>query len=123
MSELVYCAIPSRLRHLVTEVNDYVSVRGHGPLNPFQAFEYERFEGGAPGRVLTLLWTRRLVSIADQVWLFGVSEGALRDACIGILLQKRVLAVRGFDPNWDTYWSALAPSFGTLLPQELPAIA
>lgn len=50
MTKLVYCATPSRISSKRKEVMDFITAQGLGPFHPFQAFEYERFEGGPIGR-------------------------------------------------------------------------
>ena len=77
--KLVYCATPSRISNKRKEIMDFVTKQGHGPLHPFQAFEYERFEGGPVGREKSMEFCRRAVKICDEYWLFGISHGTLEE--------------------------------------------
>ncbi|HLD04664.1 MAG TPA: hypothetical protein VJG90_03005 [Candidatus Nanoarchaeia archaeon] len=65
MSLLIYCATPSRISEKRESIMDFVSSQGHGPFHPFQAFEYERFEGGMVGRERTMEFCRRAVDIVN----------------------------------------------------------
>ena len=66
MSKLVYCATPARLKAKQKEIMDFVTTQGYGPFHPFQAFEYERFEGGHLGRKKTLEFCKRAIEICDE---------------------------------------------------------
>lgn len=77
VSLLVYAACPSRLAHKSNAILKFVANHGHAPLHPFQAFPYDLFEGGKPGRERTLEWCCRLIDICDELWLFGISDGTL----------------------------------------------
>lgn len=74
---LVYAACPSRLAHKTDAILEFVVHHGQAPLHPFQAFPYDLFEGGKPGRERTLEWCCRLIDVCDELWLFGISDGTL----------------------------------------------
>jgi len=116
--KLVFCCQPSRLQNKVKEVMDFVTEKGLGPLSGLHAFEFERFEEGPIGREKTMEFCLRLVDIADEFWVFGISEGAMielehfmktrRDRPIKLYMDK-------FDPEWKAYYEKLKPRFGDLL--------
>ncbi len=67
MTELIYCATPSRLVDKIEEIMDYVTERGLAPFHPFQAFSYKRFEGNpAIGREKAMEFCFRTVEIPDR---------------------------------------------------------
>ena len=105
MQELVYCATPSRLSYKMNDIMNFVSDQGKGPFHPFQAFPYERFEGGIIGREKSMEFCRRAIGICDEIYLFGVSEGTLDDLLEGRKQKKPVSEfVEKFDPEWRRYY-------------------
>ena len=100
MKLLIYCATPSRLNYKMKEIMDFVTNEGNAPFHPFQAFPYERFEGGPIGREKTMEFCRKAISICDKVYLFGISKGALDDVKEGKKLKKPIKEfVELFDPE------------------------
>lgn len=98
---------------------DYVTKQGFGPFHPFQAFEYERFEGGPIGRKKTMAFCCRAVEICDEFWLFGISEGTLTELTHVINFNKnnptnpkkiRHLYEK-FDPEWKDYYAKYSNHF------------
>lgn len=115
---LVYCATPSRMASKKQEIMDFVTKRGCGPFHPFQAFEYERFEGGPIGRKKTMEFCCRAVGICDEFWLFGVSGGTLTELCYVLkrnLRRKKPKPIRlfldKFDKDWQTEYEKLRKEF------------
>jgi hypothetical protein len=105
MKLLIYCATPSRLNFKIKEIMDFVTKEGNAPFHPFQAFPYERFEGGSIGREKTMEFCRRAISICDEVYLFGISKGTLDDINEGKRQQKPISEfVEKFDPEWRKYY-------------------
>lgn len=107
---LIYCATPSRLSGKKKEIMDFVTEQGYGPFHPFQAFEYERFEGGAIGRKRTMEFCCRAIDICDEFWMFGISEGTLIELCYVLkknLRRKRSKLIRLFLNEFDKdVWQA-----------------
>tara|TARA_Y100000310_G_scaffold345160_1_gene462270 strand:- start:10016 stop:10315 length:300 start_codon:yes stop_codon:yes gene_type:complete len=90
--------------------------KGHGPLHPFQAFEYERFEGGPVGREKSMEFCRRAVKICDEYWLFGISHGTLEELVHALKLKKPVkLFLDDWDPKWERYYEELGLKYGNPL--------
>jgi hypothetical protein len=110
---LIYCATPARLAEKKKEIMDFVTKKGLGPFHPFQAFEYERFEGGPIGREKTIEFCCRAIDICDEFWLFGVSEGTLAELCHAIKRKKPIrLFIDEFDKNWRKEYKRLKNKFG-----------
>lgn len=112
MSKLIYCATPARLNTKKKEIMDFVTNKGHGPFHPFQAFEFERFEGGAPGREKTLEFCERAVEMCDEFWLFGISNGTLRELIHAQKIKKLVkLFLDDFDSEWKQNYDILKEQY------------
>ena len=117
MSDLIYCAMPSRLIHRMKDVMDYVTGQGLAPLHPFQALPYERFEGNPKvGRIKAMEYCLRLVTIADKFYMFGVSNGTLEEVVYAIKIKKPVvLQFKGFDLEWQKFYKELGSKYGNPL--------
>jgi hypothetical protein len=121
--KLVYCATPARLSSKRVEIMNYVTEHGGGPFHPFQAFEYERFEGGPIGREKTIEFCCRAIEICDEFWLFGISEGTLIELAYIINFnknnknnQKEIRYLyKTFDPEWKGYYEKHRDRFTGLL--------
>jgi len=119
MCRLVYCATPSRMTRNKKKIMDFVTARGCAPFHPFQAFEYKRFEGGPVGRDKTMEFCCRAIDICDEFWMFGISEGTLKELC-HVLKQNSVsknpkpirLFLNEFDKNWRAEYRKLKVWFG-----------
>lgn len=112
MSKLIYCATPARLNSKRKEIMDFVTSQGYGPFHPFQAFEYERFEGGVLGREKTLEFCKRAVEMCDEFWLFGVSNGTLQELTCAQRLKKPVkLFIDVFDLEWEHNYENLKEQY------------
>jgi len=94
---------------------DFVTDIGHGPFHPFQAFEYERFEGGPVGREMTIEFCKKAIEICDEFWMFGVSDGTLQELLHAKRLGKPTkLLLNEFDPNWRDAHEALKTKYKQL---------
>jgi len=115
---LIYCATPSRLKHKVGEIMDFVTKQGYGPFHPFQAFELERFEDGPIGRGKTMEFCLRAISICDEFWIFGVSEGTLIELSHVIknldvtVPRPKIRVFPEFDLEWEQEYTKLKDRFG-----------
>ena len=112
MVKLIYCAQPGRLPNKKRKVMSFVSRHGGAPLHPFQAFPFGLYEGGPIGREKTMKFCRRLISISDEVWLFGVSEGTLEDLNHAVKIKKPIKLHLEFDPEWKRYYNKLKRKYG-----------
>lgn len=121
MSKLIYCAMPARMKNRMIDIMDYVTAKGLGPLHPFQALPYERYEGGPLGRERTMEICCRLINICDEFWVFGVSQGTLIET---VHTQKTPekpirLEIEAFDPQWREFYAKLGQQFGNPLDKML----
>jgi hypothetical protein len=114
MSELIYCAMPSRLIHKMKDIMDYVTNQGYAPLHPFQALPYERFEGNPKiGRIKAMEYCLRLIDISDKFYMFGVSNGTLEEVVHAIKIGKPVvLQFEAFDIDWKKFYAELGQKYG-----------
>ena len=111
--KLIYCATPSRLANKKKEIMDFVTRKGLGPFHPFQAFEYERFEGGPIGREQTMKFCCRAIDICDEFWLFGISQGTLTELNYALKRGRAVnLILNEFDKDWQKEYETLKDKFG-----------
>jgi len=116
MTKLIYCATPSRLKDKLNEIMDFVTDKGYGVFHPFQAFPYERFEGGPVGREKSMEFCFRAVSICDEFWMFGVSKGTLEELTYAIKYNIPVkLFLSEFDENWEKNYQEFKEQYGDLL--------
>ncbi len=110
--ELIYCATPGRINDKKNEIMELVEEKGQAPFHPFQAFPYELFEGGEPGRENTIKFCKRAIDICDQFWLFGVSKGTLTELNHAIEKEKQIkLFHEEFDPEWKEKYEELKEDF------------
>lgn len=120
MSELIYCATPSRLVHRLNDMIDLVTNQGDGPLHPFLALPYDRYEEGPVGRAVTMEFCLRLVNICDRFYMFGVSEGTMKEVVHAIGMKKPIsLKFDGFDSDWKKFYNILGPKYGNPLDKLL----
>ena len=116
MSKLIYWATPARLQPKKKEIMDFVSEQGYGPFHQFQAFEYDRFEGGKIGREKTLEFCERAVAMCDEFWLFGISPGTLRELIYAQNCQKPIkVFIDNFDPEWKQNYKMLKAEYNNPL--------
>jgi hypothetical protein len=111
LSKLIYCATPSRLAVKTGDIMGFVAEQGHAPLHPFQALPYEMFEGNPKiGRSKSMEWCLKLMGICDEVWLFGISEGTLKEIAYAAKIHKPLrIELDKFDPEWRKLYRKLGP--------------
>ena len=116
MSKLIYCAMPARMKDKMTEIMDFVTAKGYGPLHPFQALPYERFEGGPLGRQRTMDICCKLIDTCDEFWMFGVSQGTLIEVVHTQKSPNKPVELHfEFDPQWREFYAKLGGQFGNPL--------
>lgn len=113
--KLIYCATPGRINEKKEEIMDFVEKKGNAPFHPFQAYPYERFEGGQPGRKRTMKFCKRSVDVCDELWLFGVSKGTLTELKHALDRGKTIRTFLEFDPRWKEKYEELKDQYGALL--------
>jgi len=121
MAKLI-CATPARMADKKKEIMDFVTKQGLGPFHPFQAFEYDRFEGGPVGREKTMDFCKRSIKICDEFWLFGISEGTLDELEYAVKTNKPVKChYEKFDPEWKKYYLKFKSRFVGLFSSISPS--
>lgn len=115
MTKLVYCATPSRLEPYTDRIIELVGAIGLAPLHPFKAMPRKYFENGKPGRRLSMDYCLRLVSISDEVHVFGISDGVLQETSHALRLGKPVvLNLENWAPGdeeWRKFYAELGPKY------------
>lgn len=100
--QLVYCATPSRLSHQAEAICEFVDRIGYAPLQPLIALPRKHFEGNINvGREKTLEHCERLIEICEEFWLFGISEGTVREFLKANDLNKPIRLIKKFDGDWE----------------------
>ena len=117
-SKLIYMAVPNRLiveDKSIEKQMDVVTKEGNAPLHPFQAYPFERYEGGPIGKARTWDYCCRLVDIADEVYLFGIGHGTLNETAHAIKKGKPIkLLMDQWDPDWKKHYSTRTPKLKIL---------
>jgi len=111
--KLIYMAVPTRLvngQESMEKQMDVITKEGNAPLHPFQAYPYERYEGGPVGKVKTWEFCCRLIDIADEVYLFGIGHGTLNEVAYAIKKDKPIkLLMDVWDPDWKKHYATRTP--------------
>ena len=99
---------------------DFVTDKGLAPLHPFQAFPFERYEGNPKiGRADTMNYCMKAISLADEFWVFGVSDGVLQEVVEALRLGKPIqLHLKDWKPGdseWQKYYKKLGPKYNNPL--------
>lgn len=122
-SKLVYAASPSRLVYKKDEMMTFIAYHGNAGLHPFNSFPYHYYEGGVIGRKTTMQWCCRLIDIADEFWLFGISEGVLEEFRYFVRQNEKLdkkkefkVFVKEFDFDWAKYLEEYKTRFKDVIP-------
>lgn len=81
---------------------DYVESKNNAAFNPFLAFPLERFELGKVGIEITMEYCKRAVEMCDELWIFGLSEGTMKEMSHAIKIKKPIKTIKEFDENWES---------------------
>ena len=111
----MYCAIPTRLRHLREPIRRAAQELGYAPVIPFDIGEYEDFEGGSIGRDRTLKFMLHIMEFCDATGLFGISNGTMLELSESLKQQKDIRTFPGFDPEWETQYEKLKSGYNSPL--------
>lgn len=113
----MYCAIPTRLRHLGSEFAKLAFAEGFAPTLPHDLGPFEYFEGNPRfGRGKTLELMNRVMACYPAMGIFGISAGVLGELDLALALrrigdQKLIRVYPGLDPLWDEEYRKLAPKY------------
>lgn len=125
--KLIYTAYPSRFLKgtdtpSIENIMQFIAEQGHGALHPFNALPYEYFEGGILGRKRSMEMCFRLITICDEFWVMGISEGVFLELAYVLQWNKEAKQqgkgpkpirsfVDQFDPEWQQYLAQYAAQF------------
>ena len=113
MVSLIYCSIPSRLvladATILSKINNYVIDRGELPLNPYMIFPPNIHNHPKINleKELALNYYSRFVDSCERLWLFGISDGTLRESSRVKKQGKAIGLHLEFDLEWKKYYSQL----------------
>ncbi len=102
-AKMMYCAIPTRLRHRADEAYALAKKMGFVPVIPFNAGPYEDFEGGLLGRERTIEFMLHIQRFCDTCGFFGISEGTVGELRDALARKQDVRVIYGFDPEWEKH--------------------
>lgn len=113
---LVYSATPSRMEDRVPQIDLCLKAAGHSPFQPLRAFPRALFEEGPTGREQTMVYCERAIEMCDTFWMFGISDGTLRELVYALKLGKPVRYLfREWDLDWRESYRTLGPAYGNPL--------
>ncbi|MEK7640835.1 MAG: hypothetical protein AAB389_02465 [Patescibacteria group bacterium] len=114
--KIMYCAMPSRLKHLRGQVQKIAWECGFAPTIPFDVGPLKYFEYGIIGRPETLKFMIDYMKICGTVGIFGISPGVMGELKTALNEGKKIRVFPGLDPEWDAMYEKLAkdPSNGDL---------
>ncbi len=114
--KIMYCAFPTRLRHLRDKVKTFAKSHGYAPVIPFDIGDYDDFEGNpAIGRERTLKFMIGVMKSCDVIGVFGISEGVMGELKNALDLGMEIHVFHGLDPEWEKYYEVLKDKYGDLL--------
>ncbi|OGY66689.1 MAG: hypothetical protein A3I24_03365 [Candidatus Harrisonbacteria bacterium RIFCSPLOWO2_02_FULL_41_13b] len=113
--KIMYCAIPTRLRHLREPIRRAARELGYVPVIPFDIGEYEDFEGGSIGRTRTLKFMLHVMGFCDATGIFGVSDGTMLELSESLKQKKDIRTFPSFDLEWETQYEKLKSKYDSPL--------
>ncbi len=116
---IMYCAFPTRLRHLREQVKKIARACGYAPVIPFDIGDFEDFEGnpriGRPPTIefmLHVLGNRK--SGCGTLGMFGISDGAMGELERALDAGKPIRVFPDLDPEWNRMYEQLKHKYGDL---------
>lgn len=114
--KIMYCAFPTRLRHLRETIRIRARAMGYAPVIPFDCGDFEDFEGNPRiGRAKTLQFMLSIMRGCDVVGVFGISAGVMGEIKTALDFHMEVHVYHGLDPEWDRYYNLLKAEYGDQL--------
>lgn len=108
--KIMYCALPTRLKHLSSQAKDIARLAGYSPVVPFDALSYEDSEGGPLSRERTLKFDIDLMLCCDALGVFGMAPGVIGELKEALDKNMEVRVFYGLDPEWEKYQNLLPKS-------------
>lgn len=114
--KIMYCAIPTRLRHLREQVRACAMEIGYAAVIPFDVGEYKYFEGNPRiGREKTLRLMITLMKGCDTVGVFGISKGVMSELKCALDCNMEIHVFPDLDHEWEQQYDLLKAEHGDLL--------
>lgn len=102
MRDIIYAATPIRLQHLTEEICDFIEQSNYIPLHPFFALPYQRYNYDRFTKDEIYHTCFRLIDSCDQLWIFGINSGSLREYQYATSKNMPVQSlIKKLDPNWE----------------------
>jgi len=54
-----------------------------------------------------IIWFLRTIEISDEVWLFGISEGTLKESNHAFKVWRTIKTQLQYDPEWKEFYNKL----------------
>lgn len=120
--KIMYCATPSRLKHLRRKIIRIAKRAGYTPIFPFDVGSYEDLEGNpAIGRPKTLKFMANIMKCCDAVGIFGISDGTMYELFEALASKfsafnpdKEIRVFYGLDPKWEEEYKIHEKKYGDL---------
>ena len=104
--KIIYAATPFRFSNKkIEEICDFIESSGNFPFHPLKAmpltrYNYDRYSA----RVIFEACFRCVDYVADEVWIFGIGSGALKEYVRAREQGKPVRSlIKVFDDDWEVY--------------------
>lgn len=103
--KIIYAATPFRLEYLTESICDFIEEKRNFPLSPLLTMPHRRFNYVRHSRENIYRVCYGLVDISDELWIFGIGGGALKEWVYAKEKGKPVISfIKVFDPLWEE-WS------------------
>jgi guanylate kinase len=113
MKQIMYCATPTRIRHLQAGVKALARANGFAPVFPFDCAPYDDFEGDPKvGRYRTLKLNIDFQNACDVTGVFGISKGVLGEINNALNVGQPIRTFPHIDLAWDTAAADLKGEYG-----------
>jgi len=108
MPELMYLSIPSRMKHLGSEIEKFARDKGYAGWNPLKNLPYEDFEGNPDfGRARTIDLCCIMVEKFPVFGLFGISDGTMQEFNYALSANRQIRVWKEKDAEWEKFYNYL----------------
>mgnify|MGYP001597138752 CR=1 FL=1 len=102
MAKVIYAAVPKRLAYCLSEIKKRIIDEGFFPLITLYAFPREDEEHYARFKSEIKRITNDMVEKCDELWIFGIGRGSLKDYEHAKSIGKPVRSLlKDFDMEWE----------------------
>ncbi len=104
MGKIIYAATPFRMENQRDKICDFIEEKGNFPLHPLLALPYKRYNYERHPKEQIYKVCFGLIDISDEVWIFGLGGGSLKEWAYAKEKNKETLSlVKQFDPSWKIW--------------------